>query len=371
MNGQWIGTYDGATKGAIHVNVDEEESNFSGVAYLFTDTPELPPSVAYFVTPDKSQKFSFRTSLIQAIDRETTEAVPWSRVQSKYGKDVIFSTYADVTGTWDRDALELNWTTDTGVTGHGRLLRSQADQPSALAPLSLDWEGYKAYVSRLVPRRLLFRGQNGTWRLRTSFHRSGRADLHRFVFRDVPEVHRHLSARTKHVFKLGDNEEYGAFLNLIQHHGYPTPSLDWTYSPYVAAFFAYRGIGNKQADAADSDAKVRIYVFDSAAWTVAWAPVTLLIHPQLHLTVREFIAIENERMIPQQAVSTITSIDDIEAYVRLREKVPGDYLRAIDLPVRERRHVVSELVYMGITAGALFPGLDGACQELAERNFGR
>jgi hypothetical protein len=29
-----------------------------------------------------------------------------------------------------------------------------------------------------------------------------------------------------------------------------------------------------------------------------------------------------------------------------------------------------ELSFMGITAGALFLGLDGACEELAERNFG-
>jgi hypothetical protein len=25
--------------------------------------------------------------------------------------------------------------------------------------------------------------------------------------------------------------------------------------------------------------------------------------------------------------------------------------------------------YMGITAGSLFPGLDGACEELTQRNF--
>jgi hypothetical protein len=74
-------------------------------------------------------------------------------------------------------------------------------------------------------------------------------------------------------------------------------------------------------------------------------------------------------MIPQQAASTVTSVDDIESYIRNRETDKKKYLQAIDLPVRERKRVVRELGYMGITAGSLFPGLDGACEELKERNF--
>lgn len=84
----------------------------------------------------------------------------------------------------------------------------------------------------------------------------------------------------------------------------------------------------------------------------------------------EFIAIDNERMIPQQSISSLTNIDDIEAYIRLLETTTErQYLRIIDLPVRERPAVMQELSVMGITAGSLFPGLDGACEELRERFF--
>ena len=61
----------------------------------------------------------------------------------------------------------------------------------------------------------------------------------------------------------------------------------------------------------------------------------------------------------------MTNIDDVESYIRRRETERGTtYLTAIDIPVSERRRVMQELQYMGITAGALFPGLDGACEEL-------
>ena len=88
-----------------------------------------------------------------------------------------------------------------------------------------------------------------------------------------------------------------------------------------------------------------------------------------HLSIEEFISVENQRMIPQQSASTLTNLDDIETYIKSKESGEKRYLWAIDLPVRDRKRVVNELKYMGITAGSLFPGLDGACEELRERNF--
>jgi hypothetical protein len=55
--------------------------------------------------------------------------------------------------------------------------------------------------------------------------------------------------------------------------------------------------------------------------------------------------------------------------VQSKESSDKHYLAALDLPVTDRRKVVGELAYMGITAGSLFPGLDGTCEELRERNF--
>ena len=119
----------------------------------------------------------------------------------------------------------------------------------------------------------------------------------------------------------------------------------------------------------EANAKVRIYVFDQAQWKKDLNQVQLLLFAAQHVSIGEFLAIENERMIPQQAASTVTNIDDIETYIRSMESIDKKYLWAIDLPVSERMKVIQELSYMGITAESLFHGLDGACEELKERNF--
>lgn len=369
MKGQWIGSYTGSSNGIIIINVDERSSHYQGVAYLNDGNKTLPGSAAFFKTKNKDRHFQFRTYLILPINPTSGTTDSWDTVKSHYPDNVTVSEYADVKGSWDDRALSVSWTTNIGTTGVCVLPRSMADEPSELVPLIKEWEAYKAYVAGLLGRRYLFRGQTKPWRLRTSFHRAGRAELTRFLNEDIQVLHKHLSARTKHVFNLEIPNENGAFFNLVQHHGYPTPLLDWTYSPYVAAFFAYRGISNENAATANPEEKVRILVFDQAQWKADWNQVLLLLNAGLHLSIGEFMAIENERMIPQQAASTVTNVDDIESYIKSKESNGKKYLWAIDLPVGDRKKVVQELSYMGITAGSLFPGLDGACEELKERNF--
>jgi hypothetical protein len=339
------------------------------MGYLIGADPGLPTPAAFFKTQNKDGRFQCRTDSIKAVDPGSGNVVPWPAVQARYPDEVVFPQYADIDGSCVGQELILAWTTDIGTNGGCTLPRSRASGPSELDAQGYDWKGYKEYVGGVTSRRLLFRGQNKPYRLRTAFHRTGRADLSRFLADDISTLHRQLSAKTRHVFYLGNADENGAFFSLVQHHGYPTPLLDWTYSPYVAAYFAYRGISNEEAAAAREDEQVRIVVFDQAQWRTDVSQSKTLLSPPLHLSVVEFIAIENERMIPQQAASTVANMDDIESYVKSWESPSKKYLWAVDLPVRDRRQVINELRYMGITAGSLFPGLDGACEELADRNF--
>jgi hypothetical protein len=369
MKGQWIGLYKGTNEGLIVVNVDELHDHFQGVAYLNEGANHMPSSGTFFRTQDKNNKFKFRTGKVMPVNPETGVFDSWENVKKFYDANVTIPEYADVEGSFNNEELCLSWTTDIGTHATCILPKSKADNPSELVPFPNNWAEFKNSVAKMEGRRFLFRGQNTQRRLRTSFHRTGRADLARFVNEDIQMLHKHLSARTRHFFDLSIPDQNGAFFNLVQHHGYPTPLLDWSYSPYVAAFFAYRGISNEEAATAAQEEKVRIFAFDYAKWKADLNQLHQLLTVGPHFSVSEFLAIENERMIPQQAASTITNVDDIETYIKSKESVEKKYLVAIDLPVKERKEVIQELSYMGITAGSLFPGLDGACEELRERNF--
>jgi hypothetical protein len=214
----------------------------------------------------------------------------------------------------------------------------------------------------------MFRGQaSNQWRLRTAFHRTGRAALPKFLAHDLNTLHRHLSGLTTHRFNLTDPLDNASFLHLVQHHGYPTPLLDWTQSPFIAAYFAYRNLRSSHIRV---DQKVRILIFEVLQWNAAFERAQVLNPAFLHITFLEPLAINNPRAVPQQSVSLVSNIDDIETYVGEKERASGKtYLRAIDLPAIERKQVMRELSLMGISGGSLFPGLDGACEQLRERFF--
>lgn len=230
----------------------------------------------------------------------------------------------------------------------------------------MSWDNFKSHISSISKFSYLFRGQQKPWSLCTSFHRRGRYRMSEFTSKDVKQLHQRLSAITSHFFDLTVPDQNGAFFNLLQHHGYPTPLLDWSHSPYVAAFFAFRDrpIGY------DGGEVVRIYVFNNQEWQKRYRQIQNLDPPFPHLSVMEFIAIDNPRLVPQQSVTTVTNLHDIEAYILEKEAETGvRFLEAIDIPANEREVAMRDLRFMGITAGSMFPSIDGVCEELRERNF--
>jgi hypothetical protein len=115
--------------------------------------------------------------------------------------------------------------------------------------------------------------------------------------------------------------------------------------------------------------KMRIFKLDIVEWNKIPHTGTLC-HVRPHVSILDALAFGNVRALPQQSISTISNVDDIESHIQeVEANFRKTYLEVFDLPTSSRRHVMQELALMGITAGSLFPGLDGACESLRERNF--
>lgn len=366
MRGQWLGSYSGNTTGTIMINIDEVDDHFEGVAYLHPRDTQLPGSVAYFATKDKGGQHLV-TAFTEPIDPRTGFQTSWEDLKGLY-PGVDHSKKAEVQIKQDENSLNVDGTTDLGITVTAKLTRPNQKFESKIPGERMSWGNFKSYVSEITESGFLFRGQKEPWKLCTSFHRRGRYRISEFITKDVKQLHQRLSAITPHYFDLSVPEQNGAFFNLLQHHGYPTPLLDWSHSPYVAAFFAFR---DRPIDYAGDDT-VRIYLFNNREWQARYSQIQNLDPAFPHLSVSEFIAINNPRLVPQQAATTATNVYDIEAYLLDKEANSGiQYLKAIDIPANERHVAMTDLRFMGITAASMFPSIDGVCEELRERNFDR
>ena len=365
MKGQWLGSYDGSLKGSIMVNIDQVDTHFEGVAYLRPDDNAFPSSVAYFTTESLSNSQSMK-ALLTTINPETGAQDTWETVHHMFGDNIEHSNESEVHLELQDGKLSIQSESDIGAIVTCCLQKPADDEKSKIDGKKMSWSEYKNFIAEYSDSRYLYRGQSQPWRLRTAFHRGDRYRISTFINRDVKLLHQRLSAVTDHYFDLTIPDQNGAFFNLLQHHGYPTPLLDWTYSPYVAAFFAFRGVPHDTQDSED----IRIYVFNNPAWQSNYPQIVILDPIYPHLSVAEFIAINNPRLVPQQAATTATNVDDIEAYLLSMQASEGaKYLTAIDIPAQERATAMKELRIMGITAGSMFPGIEGICEELRELNF--
>jgi hypothetical protein len=111
-------------------------------------------------------------------------------------------------------------------------------------------------------------------------------------------------------------------------------------------------------------------MFDALGWKSDYPQLNSVVNVRPHFSLLEPFALENPRALPQQALSAVTTVDDLEGYLDQCGKAQGKtYLKAFDLPYSARTTILRELRLMGITAASLFPGLDGTCEAMRHQMF--
>ncbi|HLQ77515.1 MAG TPA: FRG domain-containing protein [Terriglobia bacterium] len=231
------------------------------------------------------------------------------------------------------------------------------------------WEDFLSLAAESPYHNWAFRGQRDA--TRPLFSAVSRYLL---TYRIDPQSWPEQEERILRIFKrkaihfldhVPDPEDDFQWLALMQDHGAPTRLLDFTWSPYVAAFFALHNATKdaivwacnpfeiermKKLDVSKPGAFRKHFLSDSKPFVWMGEPHAM-----------------NRRLIAQSGTFLVPSVLDqpIEDILAGYPNPKGTLIKFV-LPVaRIREKGMRELYKMNITQASLFPDLDGLARSLA------
>lgn len=241
-----------------------------------------------------------------------------------------------------------------------------------------DWMDFKhKIVSFLMEeegtsdRKYLFRGQGcSDWGLVSSFDRKfskySPAELDELyakrmrLFEKNFAIYGNISKDTRGIAlpKIAEHSEH-SIEALAQHYGLSTRLLDWSYSVYVASFFAFSGASNSRTG------MVSIWALDSYAFRSFSTD---------HLEHLKDFYEQNVRNLWQMGSfsrnrTTLHNLQDLfrkgSKHAKIEEDEQPKLLR-FDVPVQSELEAIKDLSMMRISSMTIFPGIEGVVKWIEE-----
>lgn len=243
------------------------------------------------------------------------------------------------------------------------------------------WEQFLELITDSPYSNWAFRGQcDASWGLSSMLSRYFRAfHIHPRAWSEQEERVLRIFKRKAHHFlqQPPDGEDEFQWLALMQHHGAPTRLLDFTWSPYVAAFFALEQATGDAAVWALNPVPVSYVSKQTIRGGVSITPPEM--NPRYAGNLRRYFLqgnlpfvwvgepqVMNRRLIAQSGTFVIPGVlsDPIEEILSAYPEPRKTLVKFILPSDKIRRRGLRELYRMNITNATLFPDLDGLARSL-------
>ena len=241
-------------------------------------------------------------------------------------------------------------------------------------------------IDGLYQSRLLFRGQsNVNWKLETTLERylkdrnlpydriseesyaeklESTINQHRAFSNELIDYPEKISGDRKNI----DFPNAFDYLVHLRHDGFPSPILDWTVSPYVAAYFAF-----KDASVQDKDENRVIYslcpIIDGSFTINYNSPTVFSYEGDLRTHRRHYIQQANYTYCQFTEYSNGIERRYYTSHEDARFNDNQNYIKKYILPFSERKKILKKLDSMNINALTLFGNEEGLANMLAYREI--
>lgn len=237
----------------------------------------------------------------------------------------------------------------------------------------------------------LFRGHSDSeWSLESTLDRIKKGMAISDYYRIIENVHKDITTCTRKRWNIdteaiilgGFRLRAFEFMAYLRHNGFPSPLLDWTRSPYIAAYFAFSDIYSKAKHKKNDSFMAECPVFRDI-----FSYVSIFIYRELagegkfswgdepHIcTLGPTIATDYKHFLQQSEYLFCVKEESIKKPVFANfEDVPPrenqDVLVKYNIPISEQQKVLKKLDSMNITAYSLFGSEPSLMETLALREF--